>query len=500
MRRAKSFNLKMMPSSGQGTHRTPVVAAKRGKRFMNTETSDPQRRQAVAAAVENLTSGRFREDFARRVAMPTVSRDPKHRADLWAYVEEELGPLFTRLGFELHVFSREPAPGPFLLACRIEDPSLPTVLMYGHGDVVAGLPEAWAPGLKPFELVERDGRWYGRGTSDNKGQHSVNLAAIEAVLATCGRLGFNLKYLIEMGEEYGSPALAELCADEAELFAADMLIGSDGPRVGLKKPTIFLGARGGLNIHLEVHAREGYAHSGNWGGLLSNPGVELSHAIAALISPTGECLVPELTPGTIPPEVREALKDCAIETSPGDPELEPWWGAPGLTQAERVYAWSTLEVMEIEVGNIANPLYAIPPWAKARLQLRHPVGVDTEAVEPAIRRKLDEAGLHRVQIVPPTDRSFPASRSDLNNPWVHFITRSMTETMGSRPTILPNLGGSLPNTIFTDTLKMPTIWVPHSYMGCGQHGANEHLPISIVREGLAIMAGIFWDLGHRAAA
>ncbi|MFC3167777.1 M20/M25/M40 family metallo-hydrolase [Paracoccus fontiphilus] len=457
----------------------------------------PTRDGAIAAALDILDSGRFKADLARRVALPTVSREDAHKPDLQRYIDDELVPVFDRLGFAMQTFRRDAAPGAFLLATRIEDPALPTVLMYGHGDVVTGIPEKWSPGLSPFQMTERDGRWYGRGTADNKGQHSVNLAAIEAVLAVNGRLGFNLKVLMEMGEEYGSPALADLIADEAAAFAADMLIASDGPRIGLNQPTIFLGARGGINIHLEVVAREGFHHSGNWGGLLANPGVELAHAIAALIGPTGECLVPELTPGTIPPDVREALSRCTIETAPGDPDLDEWWGAPGLTQAERVYGWSTLEVMEIEVGNIAKPLYAIPPWARARLQLRHPVGVDVDAVLPAVRRRLDEAGLQRVRIVPSPDASFPASRSDLKNEWVRFVTDSIDRTMGKPPVILPNLGGSLPNAIFTDTLGLPTIWVPHSYPGCGQHGADEHLPISIVREGLAIMAGIFWDLGHR---
>jgi len=453
---------------------------------------------AIAAALETLTSGRFKADLARRVAMPTVSREAEHWPDLQRYLDDELAPIFARLGFEQRQFRRDPAPGGFLLASRIEDPALPTVLMYGHGDVVTGVPEMWSPGLDPFVLTERDGVWYGRGTADNKGQHSVNLAAIEAVLAVNGRLGFNLKFLMEMGEEYGSPGLSDLVAENAEAFAADMLIASDGPRIGRAQPTIFLGARGGLNIHLEVVAREGYHHSGNWGGLLANPGVELAHAIATLIGPTGECLVLELTPGTIPADVKAALARCTIETSPGDPALDPWWGAPGLTQAERVYGWSTLEVMEIEVGNIAKPLYAIPPWARARLQLRHPVGVDTDAVLPAVRRKLDAAGLQRVKIVPATDAAFPASRSDLQNEWVRFATDSLAQTLGQPPVILPNLGGSLPNTIFTDTLGLPTIWVPHSYPGCGQHGADEHLPVSIVYEGLAMMAGLFWDLGHRA--
>lgn len=457
----------------------------------------PTREAAIAAAQEALASGRFQADLARRVALPTVSREAAHGPDLQRYLDEEMAPVLARLGFALRTIRRDAAPGPFLLATRIEEPGLPTVLMYGHGDVVTGLDGQWSPGLSPFRMAERDGCWYGRGTADNKGQHSINLAALEAVLAVGGRLGFNLKILIEMGEEDGSPALAELVADEAGAFGADMLIASDGPRIGLNQPTIFLGARGGINIHLEVVARDGYHHSGNWGGLLANPGVELAHAIAALIGPTGECLVPELTPGRIPDDVRAALARCTIETAPGDPDLDPWWGAPGLTQAERVYGWSTLEVMEVEVGNIAGPLNAIPPRARARLQLRHPVGVDADAVLPAVRRRLDAAGLQRVRIVPAPDAPFPASRSDLDNEWVRFVAASMERTTGRPPVILPNLGGSLPNAIFTDTLGLPTIWVPHSYPGCGQHGADEHLPIAIAREGLAIMAGIFWDLGHR---
>ena len=91
----------------------------------------------------------------------------------------------------------------------------------------------------------------------------------------------------------------------------------------------------------------------------------------------------------------------------------------------------------------------------------------------------------------------PASRSDLNNERVRFVADSIQRTMEVTPVILPNLGGSAPNTIFTCTLGLLTIWVPCLYPGCGQHGAVEHMPIKFVRQGLAIMAGIFWDLGHR---
>ncbi len=142
---------------------------------------------AIARATASIDDGSFAATLARRVAMPTASRVPAHAPDLAAYLEDELIPFFARLGFATKTWRHKDAPGPFLLAERIEDPRFLTILQYGHGDVVAGLDEKWSAGLAPFRMTERDGRWYGRGTADNKGQHAVNLAALEAVMAVRGR-------------------------------------------------------------------------------------------------------------------------------------------------------------------------------------------------------------------------------------------------------------------------------------------------------------------------
>ena len=118
---------------------------------------------------------------------------------------------------------------------------------YGHGDVIRGLDDGWEVGLSPWRLTERGDRWYGRGVVDNKGQHAINIGALAAVLETRGRLGFNAKYLIEMGEEMGSPGLRELCTREKERFRSEVLIGSDGPRLSAG-PTSWVGRHGGLRI------------------------------------------------------------------------------------------------------------------------------------------------------------------------------------------------------------------------------------------------------------
>ncbi|KAE9412509.1 hypothetical protein Angca_004644, partial [Angiostrongylus cantonensis] len=144
----------------------------------------------------------------------------------------------------------------------------------------------------PWTLVEEGDRWYGRGIADNKVQHTVNLVALEAVLAVRnGKLGFNVKLLIEMGEEAGSPGLHQLARDHADKLKADVLIASDGPRLAADRPTVFLGSRGAINFTLSLNFRDGGHHSGNWGGLLANPGTILANAISSLVDHKGRILL-----------------------------------------------------------------------------------------------------------------------------------------------------------------------------------------------------------------
>ena len=453
------------------------------------------RSTAIARAEQCFDSGAFRDLLARRLAIPTESQNPGRAGELSAYLETEMRPAFEAMGFECSILTHEKARAPFLFAERIEDPALPTVLGYGHGDVIRGLEPEWHAGLSPWTLAERDGRWYGRGIADNKGQHSINIEALRLVLQTRGKLGFNVKYLLEMGEETGSPGLRELCEQHRDRFAADLLIASDGPRLSPQRPTVFLGARGSLNFDLSIEARAGGHHSGNWGGLISNPGVQLAHAIATLVSPSGQIRVPEWVPAGLPPAVRRALADCEVDGGADGPEIEPDWGEPGLSPAERVFGWCSFEVLAYKTGNPDTPVNAIPPRAWARCQLRFVVGVDPDALLPALRRHLDRQGFPMVRVQTTRETMFKATRIDPDDPWVRWTVASLERTSGKKVAVLPNLGGSLPNDIFTDVLGLRTVWVPHSYPGCSQHAPNEHLPPELLREALALMTGLYWDLG-----
>lgn len=455
-------------------------------------------------AIDNVTHhferGAFLETLRQRVAFRTESQEPDSGPTLRAYLSDEIVPALAELGFGSRLYDNPVAgAGPFLVAQRHESDDLPTVLTYGHGDVVRGYDAQWRGGLSPWQVTVEGDHWYGRGTADNKGQHSINLAALRAVLdARGGRLGFNLKVLFETGEETGSPGLHAFCASQREVLAADLLIASDGPRLGAAHPTLFLGSRGLVNFKLSLQLRDGGHHSGNWGGLLRNPGVVLANAIASMVDRHGRILVEGLRPPPLPDTVRRALAGIAVGGNPGEPEVDADYGEPGLTPAERVFGWNNLEVLAFKTGNPDKPVNAIPPYAFAFMQIRFVVGTPWEDLERIVRDHLDAHGFAQVQIE--VERGMPATRVAPDDPWVQWALASLQRTTGKAPVLLPNLGGTLPNDVFAEVLGLPTLWVPHSYPGCSQHAPNEHLLGSVAREGLRIMAGLFWDLGEAGPA
>ena len=303
-----------------------------------------------------------------------------------------------------------------------------------------------------------------------------------------------------MGEETGSPGLADFCAQQQDALRADVLIASDGPRLRAARPTVFLGSRGVANVELVLRCRDGAHHSGNWGGLLRNPGTVLANAIATLVDGRGRILVPALRPPAIPASVRQALAALMEDGGPGggpdDPAIDADWGEPGLNAAERVFGWNALEVLAFGCGNPAQPVNAIPAEARATLQLRFVVGTDAANLRTHLQQHLAQHGFESIAVGEPV--LMAATRLDPEDAWVRFTLASIERSSGQAPALLPNLGGSLPNDVFSHILGLPTVWVPHSYPGCNQHAPDEHLLAPVAREALALMTGLFWDLGEQA--
>jgi acetylornithine deacetylase/succinyl-diaminopimelate desuccinylase-like protein len=464
------------------------------------------REGAIARAMTDFDSGQFQKRLARLVAIPSTSQDPDHAPDVQRYLDTGIQPWLERMGFTVEIF---PNPvngfGPILYAERLEEGCTGNCLTYGHGDTVRGLDDQWRAGLAPWTLTAEADRWFGRGAADNKGQHALNLSALEAVLAERGAdrggvLGFNLKLVLETSEERGSTGLRAFVAEQADRLAADVLIASDGPRVMPDVPTIATGTRGTYHFDLVVDLRPGGVHSGHWGGLTTDPAIVLTHALGTIMDRSGKILVRDWLPANgVPAAVRAVLDGCPVgggdAASIDAGSIDPDWGEPGLTPAEKIYGWNSFIVLSMLSGRPENPVNAVAPNARAHCQIRYTVDTDPAGFEAALRLHLDENGFPGVRIKHAGVR-MPASRTDPNHPWVRWTVDSMERSLGKRVQVIPNSSGGLPGDVFVDYLGVPLVWIPHSYNGCKQHGPDEHLLVGPAREGLAAYTGIWWDLGE----
>lgn len=429
----------------------------------------------------------FKQRLADLIAFQTDATDPSNAAQIESFLTHVTG-LLGAMGFAI---ARHDAGGhPFVIATRREGAARPTILSYSHGDVVPAMTGRWRDGLDPWALTEVGADWYGRGIADNKGQFLVNLTAVETLLEARGALGFNMVWLIEMGEEVGSPGLAEVCAAQAEVLRADMLLASDGPRADVDRPTVFLGARGGATFRLDLQRRAAGRHSGNFGGALRNPALEMAHALASITDRNGALQVEAWTPGDIPAATRKALTGL----TPAGGAIDADWGAPDLTPAERIHAWSSAEVLAFHAGDPPAPVNAIPPRASAWVQLRFAPGTNDTQLEAALRAHLDAHGFGDVSITQ-EGPFFAASQTPVDHPAAALVVDAITEGTGTAPVVLPALGGSLPNDVFRDGLGLPTVWVPHSFPGCSQHAPDEHLPKRLLQDATGVMCVVLGAIG-----
>ena len=451
--------------------------------------------QALNRSKKLFVDGIFFEKLRDLVQIVTDSKNSRCAEDLVVYYTRGLSNILTELGIQTEIVENpiKNSP-PFLIGSRMESPELKTILLYGHGDTVPLQEGQWKEGISPSDLKITDDKIYGRGVADNKGQHLINLLALHSVLRTRTKLGFNLKIIFEMGEEIGSPGLFELCEAYKEYFISDVLIASDGPRVAIDVPTIFLGSRGALNFELEVNYRSGAHHSGNWGGVLSDPGIRLSNALSTIADKNGKILIDNWKPTSLTSSVRERL-NLLPNTISDTLDIDENWGEPGLSSNEKLFGWNSFSILALKSGNIDVPVNAIQPSAKALCQLRFVVGTNANEVISSLRDHLDQQGFTDVKIITENAINFQASRTDLNNVWLQKVENILEKFYRDKIHVIPNLAGSLPNNCFTDILEIPTIWIPHSYKECSQHAPNEHLPINLLESSLLLMTNLYWNLG-----
>ena len=312
------------------------------------------RQDAIDRALAFFDEGGFEQRLATLVAIRSTSQDPEFAAELPRYLQEGgAGRCWSGWGSARRSI---PTPvegaGPILIAERMEGADLPTVLTYGHGDTVRGLEDQWRAGLDPWTLTREGDRWYGRGSADNKGQHAINLSALEAVIAARGgRLGFNVKAIIETGEEAGSKGLNATVEAHKAALAADVLLASDGPRSAATDADAVGWARGArLHFDLRLDVRPGGRAFGQLGRDDDGPGHRAEPRDRVHRGPEREAFW--CGTGCRRQDQQLGAGGCWQGAGAGKPggggdDRSRTGGEPGLTAAEKVYAWTSFIVLSL---------------------------------------------------------------------------------------------------------------------------------------------------------
>ena len=386
---------------------------------------------------------------------------------------------------------------PFVLGHRTVDPAKPTVLLYGHYDVQPPDPlEAWVS--PPFEPEVRDGRIWGRGIGDNKGQHFAQLLAIEAHLKVTGTLPCNIIFCLEGEEEIGSPQIADFVRSHLDELQADLVVTSDGPLHESGLPVITFGVRGVASFDLVADGASRDLHSGNFGGVAPNPIWTLVHLLASMKDADGNITVEGITEPVIPAtnleldaasrlplDLDQVKADLGLDTLDG-PVERPYW--------DRLMFHPTLTINGLHGGyggpgsKTVLPNHAI---AKCDVRLVEPLTPDHvfDRIEAHVARHAPGVKVVRHNGMLP-------SKTPMDSPFAAPIIKAVKRARGVDPLLYPTVGGSLPDYVWTKILKKPAFVVPYANADEANHAPNENLEVVRFIDGIRTGAALLHELGE----
>lgn len=453
--------------------------------------------QQVLAYIDENRS-RFVEELAAWVRIPAISSDPDHRADMIRNAEHLVRELSSLRAHRVELWPTKGHPAVFAEWRCPHD--APTLLVYGHHDVQPVDPlEQWQS--PPFEPAVREGRMWGRGVVDDKGQVHIHVKAIEAFLNTVHALPIHLKLIVEGEEEIGSIHLDELLRAKGKDLSADFVCVSDTAMFGRGIPSLCVGLRGLMYLEVRVDGPATDLHSGTFGGGVANPIHALAQMIAELHDRDGRVTVPGFYENVVDLTAREREE---IRSLPFDEET--WlastgspaaFGEKGYTTLERVWARPTLDCCGIQGGFTGEGAKTIiPAFAIAKVSCRLVANQEPEEIEMKVREHLKSLAPPEVRVAVQYLHGGRPYVAPTNHPVFEVAKRAFTKAFG-RPTVFMREGGSIP---FVRTIADAT-GKPCLLMGFGQpdenaHAPNEWIDLENYHLGIKSAAHLYDELGR----
>ncbi|WP_102128193.1 M20/M25/M40 family metallo-hydrolase [Deinococcus planocerae] len=452
-------------------------------------TSPDPTRPNLAAHIE-----RGLRDLRDLVALQSVSAQGRHLPETAAFVTR----LLEAEGFTVRAYPGEVAP--VLVAEAGEGPR--TLLIYNHYDVQPEDPVAlWES--PPFELTERDGRLYGRGASDDKGELASRLAAVRAVRErNGGRLPLRVRWLIEGEEEVGSPSLERFVAEHAEELRADGCWWEFGSIDPGGRPVLFLGLKGVMCVELRCRVAASDLHS-SLGAVIDNPLYRLARAVASLRDDGGRVTLPGFHDDVREPSEADRT---AIARIPGDGQaVRDTYGvtrplATGPAYHKRLNLAPVVNVNGWGGGyGGEGSKTVLPAHGFVKLDFRLVQEQDPARVLGLLRAHLDAQGLEDVEIVELEAHQQPA-RVDAAHPFVRACVAAAWEAHGAEPVVQPSSGGSGPMHPFREVLGVACVAAGIGNVGGRVHAPNENIVREHFEKGVAFGVALLERLARGSSS
>jgi len=435
---------------------------------------------------------RFLQELFELIRIPSISSIADHKPDMIRMAEALKASLLAVGADKAEVMQTEG--NPVVYGEKIIDPSKPTVLVYGHYDVMPVDPiDLWESA--PFEPEVRDGKIYARGADDDKGQSFMHIKAFEAMVAN-DELPVNVKFMLEGEEEIGSPSLGKWCADNIEMLKADTILVSDTGLIAQDIPSITTGLRGLSYVEVKVTGPNRDLHSGLFGGAVANPANVLAKMIAGLTNDDNYITIPGFYDDVIEVSDQEralmAKAPFNLDEYQKAIDIKSVDGEKGFSTNERTGIRPALDVNGIWSGYTGEGAKTVlPSVAHAKISMRLVPNQDNLKISRLITEHLEKNAPDYVKVEVTSLHGGQGYVSPIDLPAYKAADKAYTEAFGKKPVPVRS-GGSIPIiSTFETVLGIKSILMGFGLESDAIHSPNENYPLFNFYKGMETIVNFY---------
>lgn len=421
---------------------------------------------------------RFLSELFELIKIPSISSISEHKGDMLKTAEYIKNSLLKAGADNAEIMST--IGNPVVYGEKIIDQNLPTVLVYGHYDVMPVDPiELWK--TPPFEPEIRDGKIWARGADDDKGQAYMHIKAFEFMEKT-GSLPCNVKFMIEGEEEIGSPSLGKFCDENKELLKADIILVSDTGLIAQDIPSITTGLRGLSYMEVEVTGPDKDLHSGIFGGAVANPANILCKMIASLMDENNKVTIPGFYDDVeiISDQEREEMAKAPFNLEEYKKALDivKEWGEEGYSTNERTGIRPSLDVNGIWGGYTGEGAKTVlPSKAQAKISMRLVPHQNHHKISELFEKHFKSIAPECVKVKVTSLHGGQGYVSPTNMEAYKAASKAYESTFGKVPVPVRS-GGSIPIiSTFEEKLGIKSILMGFGLESDAIHSPNENFPL-----------------------